>query len=242
MKTGTTGVCLSVLLLIAGRVIAEEEGPSRPRNSIGSLPMMSIAGMDASGREGGHLSKTGILFSAVVPGSGQFLHGDYLKGALFLGAEALFWYVNMTSNSSGRDWEDRFHDFADTHWSEATWNALYIEGVDPQTHSLPETKTQQYYEMIGKYDQFMKGWDDWVEGGPDLTPNRDRYETMRDKSNVAFKRASYCVMGIMANHLLSAMDSAFTIRKRNRMEAGLRMSMIQSPSAVVPALNLRAAW
>ena len=28
------------------------------------------------------------------------------------------------------------------------------------THHLPATKTQQYYEMIGKYDQFRYGWSD----------------------------------------------------------------------------------
>jgi len=29
------------------------------------------------------------------------------------------------------------------------------------THTLPDTKSQQYYEMIGKYDQFRGGWDDY---------------------------------------------------------------------------------
>ncbi len=31
------------------------------------------------------------------------------------------------------------------------------------THSLPSTKTQQYYEMVGKYLQFVYGWKDIVE-------------------------------------------------------------------------------
>lgn len=237
------------LLLLAGRsVMAEDDGPACPVKSSMPSPLMFASAIDAPVQKDAHLSKIGILFSAVIPGGGQFLHGDYLKGALFLGAEGALWYVNITSNSSGRDWEDRFHNFADTYWSEARWNELYVEGVDPQTHSLPHDseentiKTQQYYEMIGKYDQFMKGWDDWVEGGPSLTPHRDRYETMRNKSNIAFKRASYCIMGIMANHLLSAMDSAFTIRKRNALQAGVRLSMLRSPSAFVPAVNVRAAW
>jgi len=30
------------------------------------------------------------------------------------------------------------------------------------THNLPETKTQQYYEMVGKYHQFACGWDDFT--------------------------------------------------------------------------------
>jgi hypothetical protein len=34
-------------------------------------------------------------------------------------------------------------------------------GSDQFTHNLPETKTQQYYEMVGKYHQFACGWNDF---------------------------------------------------------------------------------
>lgn len=30
------------------------------------------------------------------------------------------------------------------------------------SHQLPSSKTQQYYEMIGKYEQFKAGWDDYT--------------------------------------------------------------------------------
>lgn len=30
-------------------------------------------------------------------------------------------------------------------------------------HHLPDQKTQQYYEMIGKYEQFRWGWDDYSD-------------------------------------------------------------------------------
>jgi len=44
------------------------------------------------------------------------------------------------------------------------WNGVEISldgGSDQFTHNLPETKTQQYYEMVGKYHQFACGWNDF---------------------------------------------------------------------------------
>lgn len=44
------------------------------------------------------------------------------------------------------------------------WNGMEImlDGGSAQfTHNLPETKTQQYYEMVGKYHQFACGWNDF---------------------------------------------------------------------------------
>jgi hypothetical protein len=38
----------------------------------------------------------------------------------------------------------------------------YLDDVFKQfTHNLPKTKTQQYYEMVGKYHQFACGWSDF---------------------------------------------------------------------------------
>ena len=37
--------------------------------------------------EDGKISTVGILFSALVPGTGEFYTGSWLKGAIFLGVE-----------------------------------------------------------------------------------------------------------------------------------------------------------
>ena len=37
---------------------------------------------------------------------------------------------------------------------------LIDKGVMGISHAIPSTKTQQYYEMIGKYPQFSYGWED----------------------------------------------------------------------------------
>lgn len=42
------------------------------------------------------------------------------------------------------------------------WDRVRMEWVY-FSHHLPDKKTQEYYEMIGKYDQFRWGWDDYED-------------------------------------------------------------------------------
>jgi hypothetical protein len=88
------------------------------------------------------------------------------------------------------------------------------------SHSLhpvagqPIDKNQQYYEEVGKYDQFRFGWDDFI--GEFLTPNRDFYLGLRHDSNSLLDKANRFVMFSIANHLLSAFDAAIAVRHYNR--------------------------
>ena len=97
-------------------------------------------------------------------------------------------------------------------------------------------------EMIGKYDQFKTGWDDYT-GEVDLTPNRNHYEGLRHQSNVQFKRASYCGMMVIINHLLSAFDTAWTIKRHNRRVSGkMQMGLMKSNGNTSPCLALHVDW
>lgn len=185
----------------------------------------------------------GVAMSALVPGSGEMYAGSWIKGAIFIGVETALWYGYIKYYGRGKDWEDIFHDYADTHWEKERWLSYYNPETDPSTHTLPDTKTQQYYEMIGKYDQFKQGWDDWYAGGPDLTPNRFYYEGLRHSSNEEFKRASYCAMLVLANHVISAFDTGFTIRSKNRTVKGdMNLSMVTGSVSTVPAVNAVVSW
>jgi len=91
------------------------------------------------------------------------------------------------------------------------------------SHSLhpvagqPIDKNQQYYEEVGKYDQFRFGWDDWnYLTGFFLTANRNSYLNMRRDSNSLLDKANRFVMFSIANHLLSAFDAAISVRHYNR--------------------------
>jgi hypothetical protein len=91
------------------------------------------------------------------------------------------------------------------------------------THRLPETKTQQYYEMIYKYlHQFGNAWDDalWDEyysGYYDkMTANMRTYRDMRNEMNDLYDAASTALNVVVINHVLSAIDAAWTARQFNR--------------------------
>ena len=76
-------------------------------------------------------------------------------------------------------------------------------------------KDQQYYEMIGKYDQFRFGWDDY-DGSVFETAHRKFYLDLRHDSNSLLDKANRYVMISLANHLLSAFDAAIAVRHFNR--------------------------
>lgn len=78
----------------------------------------------------------------------------------------------------------------------------------------PLSKDQQYYEEIGKYDQFRFGWDDFA--GIFLTPNRNIYLGIRHDSNSLLDKANRFIMFSLANHLLSAFDAAISVRHHNQ--------------------------
>lgn len=180
----------------------------------------------------------GVTMSVLIPGAGQAYTGSWAKAVIYIGLEAFLWYNYSRNTSRGKDLEDYFHSYADEHWKEERWRTYYNPETDPSTHTLPDTKTQQYYEMIGKYDQFKQGWDDWTVDGPALTPNREYYEGIRHDSNAAFKNASYSVMIAMANHLISAFDAGFSIRKYNRSLRGdISVGLIKGGLNVVPAVS-----
>jgi hypothetical protein len=127
-----------------------------------------------------------------------------------------------------------------------------IEG-DPRmgyTHRLPETKTQQYYEMINKYlHQFGNGWDDALfdeiySGYIDkLTPNMRTYRSMRDEMNNLYDTASTALNVVVINHVLSAIDAAWTARKYNRsITVSLKSDVRQYVYEPVQLYGIQINW
>jgi hypothetical protein len=199
------------------------------------------------------------LYSAVIPGTGQYYAGSVWKAILFAGIEIAGWTVFIVNTSKGNEQESQLEEYADNNWSEQRyWSRLYYEATergisdlpqyevdddnllvnyDPEvanslrylenalghTHRLPETKTQQYYEMIVKYlTQFGNGWADadfftTYYGNTDkMTPQMFAYRDMRNQMNDYHDTASTAANIILINHVLSALDAAWTASSHNR--------------------------
>ena len=171
-----------------------------------------------------------FLYSMAVPGAGQLYTGSRTKAFIFMGVEALAWAGYFIYHSDGVDKEQSYEEYASQYWDpEQYYNWLVeVHGItndnDPSklndatfTHHLPDTKSQQYYEMIGKYDQFQYGWVDTDYRRRDSTSVfRDQYVLDRDAANDAFNKAKIGAIVSLANHLVSAFDAALTARKYNR--------------------------
>jgi hypothetical protein len=185
-----------------------------------------------------------FALSAAIPGAGQLYNGSNIfKSIGFFVFDGALWGGHIKWHQDGLDLTHEFEAYADQHWTEGD-TTNNNANLDPQTyrgyllaeygdvndttvgeftHSLPSTKTQQYYEMIGKYDQFAGGWDDyWV--GPDsgnvLTFNRLHYEDMRKKANDKLDQANTLIYVSIINHLISAVDAAVSAKRHNSKFGG----------------------
>ena len=107
------------------------------------------------------------------------------------------------------------------------------------SHQLPPYGDQQYYELIGKYSQFKYGWDSYqfngVHDGDDgydvnYIPQEVRdYAANRGKANDYYYMAEVATALVVANHVLSALDGAWSSANYNReitSEMGLRLQDI----------------
>jgi hypothetical protein len=133
----------------------------------------------------------------------------------------------------------------------ANLNELERELGSWYSHSLPPYGEQQYYELIGKYQQYYQGWDD---ADPSLgtydavsaklatgTTRFTYYSAERGKANDYYSTASTAVTLALVNHVISAVDAAWSASSYNSsIEAGVGFRKARNgPSFVsVPSLTL----
>ncbi len=210
--------------------------------------------------------KAGIL-SLLIPGLGQVYNGSHIgKVALFAGADVALILGASKFNSDGNDKVAEFRAFARANWNEQDyWNYLnHVYGdttdVDDNLggnhgHHLPTTQTQQYFEMIGKYDQFSYGWaraedfepNDTLPWDTASTPaNKSQYEydfenrypsqlrldynQMRADANDKFGKRDKMVIFVMVNHVVSSVDAIVSAHRHNKELEGAGGSVSFHPS------------
>ncbi len=200
---------------------------------------------------GGKSPKLAFVMSLMVPGLGELYAGEPKRAAVFLGVEAFTWFNYLRWRSKGNDLKAGFRAFADRNWDETRYRAWqqynrskgspYIE-----TETLPckralegchTVDTQQFYEMIGKYNQFVFGWSDvrdvgFETGNGDVASNqRVDYEDRRNESNKLLKRASVIVGLTVVNRIASSIHAATRARS-------MRISILPGPDRTEVAIHL----
>lgn len=141
-----------------------------------------------------------------------------------------FWVAKTEGNDarSGNWLGELFGSETEEGWQDLTWEEkLEYLPSDGFTHEIdPHTKDQQYYEMVGKYDQFGAGWPDaydaednpFIEVWKWSTFNqvRENYLNMRKDSNDALDMSKNFAMVVLGNHLLSAVHAGLSVTWHNR--------------------------
>ncbi|MFQ5631553.1 MAG: DUF5683 domain-containing protein [bacterium] len=199
-----------------------------------------------------------LLMSAAVPGLGQAYNRSYLKAGIFVAIEAAALFITIDQHNKGNQREDEFEVFANLYWDEDTyWNALSAEsGIDRSqmdalrawerqnfSHHLPEDKNQTYFENIGKYNQFNIGWDDAIAHRERDSAHREQYTFMRRDANDAFELSRTFSTVIILNHIVSALEAAYTTHKGNtKLSTAMRFRPMRYNGDYIPAMTLRVAW
>jgi hypothetical protein len=116
------------------------------------------------------------------------------------------------------------------------------------SHSLAPYGDQQYYEMIGKYMQFIHGWDQTnfnVSTYMDqLTPQMTWYAGERGKANDFYNIASTTATILVLNHVLSALDAAWSAHSYNTLHTEVTLQKISTPlvCSYVPTVRLSVSF
>ena len=109
-------------------------------------------------------------------------------------------------------------------WQRVNWSTMNtVEAAIPVfSHRLPQHGEQQYFELIGKYDQYSYGWDDKTttsDGWSDyrtISANFHSYSLQRGHANDQYNMATTIASLIVLNHILSAADAAWAAARFNQ--------------------------
>ena len=134
-------------------------------------------------------------------------------------------------------------------WQRVNFNQInQVEELVPTfSHRLLPFGEQQYYEVIGKYKQFNHGWDQSDPNTAEYLTNVPQqmvdYSAMFTKPDETFyKYASTAAVVLVVNHVLSAIDAAWSTSRYNKsLTANLEIKRFDYLYAVdyYPQLNIK---
>jgi hypothetical protein len=142
--------------------------------------------------------------------------------------------------------EESHPPFHNVNWAEL--NALERQvAASPSpngyTHVLPYYNEQQYFELIGKYPEFSRGWDDSDPNSPleNILPIQSTsarffiYANMRAQANHYYDLAGTWLSIAVINHILSAADAFWSATRYNSaLHAEINMQVIPTQYGFVP--------
>jgi len=124
--------------------------------------------------------------------------------------------------------------------------------LDNSNIDYTELRDWDFYEGIGKYDQFSAGWDDandWeivyknIKDGEDelivMTPNKQHYLDLRNDSNILYKNAKFAASVLLFNHIFSALDALWDANKNKELSYKLDVSIGSESNYVIKGISFQ---
>lgn len=116
-----------------------------------------------------------------------------------------------------------------------------------------ELRDWDFYEGLGKYDQFVAGWDDarsnWeiikksIKDGKDelivMTPNKQHYLNLRNDSNILYKNAKFAASALLFNHIFSALDALWSANKNKELSYKLDVSIGSESNYIITGISFQ---
>ena len=163
----------------------------------------------------------------------------------------LHWDLELWYENTKMIFPDRWSDIIiGTHKLGLKINGNYFYSSDLENLSkqyswsdIKVLRDRDFYENIGKYDQFVGGWDDEFDDPFDdegnwysqkkegvesviLTKKKNYYRDLRHKSNISSHYARYAISILMLNHFTSGLDALSTSSKKNFRIGNLSMRLL----------------
>ncbi|MCH7548151.1 MAG: hypothetical protein IH969_01210 [Candidatus Krumholzibacteriota bacterium] len=194
----------------------------------------------AGGKLPGKQSWWPVLYSLIIPGTGELSMGYEKRGVALMVTEIVAWTGYFHNQSQGMDARDGYEAFADMNWTQQKWIDDHPEvypalSGDTSLEELEEIgrnqsgsgswpgyiswtgkeeDKQHYYENIGKYDWYISGWADF---DPDVqlrdTALRDQYRVMREESNDQLDTANRFLYLSVAARVFSLVETTLLVRR-----------------------------
>jgi len=200
-----------------------------------------------------------FLFSAAVPGTGEFYSGAK-RGALFVAAEVAFWATYFVLHGRAEELKDDYIKFCDEHivfeegspaGSTKSWTLEDYEHATQSDnwHYVYTESNGKPVERVGKF-YWVDLPEDMIDqpGDKPLSESQSQFRVKaferRESTNDKFKQAKMFIGLVVLNHIISAVDAkiATSIYNNRISETSVRVSFhpTVSPSGHLGAcLTLR---
>ena len=183
-----------------------------------------------------------VLYSLVIPGTGEIALGYPKRGVALIALEVAAWVGYAYYQDQGLDGRAEFEAFADKYWTEDRWIANHpvfegrteektLENLNwigqndwtgwPGYHSYaPKDDVKlNYYENLGKYDWFISGWKDWdLATQPRNTALRDEYRALRLQSNSDLDKADRFIYLSIVTRVFSVVETVILARRHSKSD------------------------